>query len=115
MTRRSRARPAGPGRPYGRGLSGWPRLAGLLQRRGPPHDLGRVGLEEQLAAAARAERLLSGVPDGRRRTGQVGVGGPELLRGRTPRLRRDEHLAGAVAAEIAVKLGSKHRWPPDLV
>src|SRR5205814_7057028 len=89
-------------------------LAGLLQWRAPADDLVGVALEEQLATAAGAERLLSGIPDRRPRAGEVGICGPQLVRGRTPRLRRDEHLAGAVSAEIAIKLGSKHRWPPDL-
>src|SRR5688572_25313275 len=89
----------------GRGL----RLARALQRAalvGADH-LVLETLEEKLPAAAGAERLVTVVPDGRLPPGDVVVSGAKLLNGRPARARGHEHLAQAVAAEIAVKLSSK--------
>src|SRR5712691_1667002 len=70
-------------------------------------DLVLETLEEELPTAARAEGLVAVVPDGRLATADVVVGGAQLFNGRPARARRHEHLAQAVAAEIAVELSSK--------
>src|SRR5436190_13078935 len=79
---------------------------------GPAHDLVLEALEEELATAARAERLLGLTPGGLLAARLV-VRGTKLVHGRAPRLRGHEHLAETVAAEIAVELSSNsHRGPP---
>jgi len=64
-------------------------------------------LEEKLPAAARTKRLVTVVPDRGLAAANVVVGGAKLLDRRPARARGDEHLAEAVAAEIAVELSSK--------
>jgi hypothetical protein len=85
------------------------RLAGALQRATlvGSDDLVLETLEEKLPAAAWAERLITVVPDGRLPTREAVVRGAKLLNGRPARARGYEHLAQAVAAEIAIKLSSK--------
>src|SRR5437667_11536550 len=85
------------------------RLACALQRAtlvGADH-LVLETLEKKLPAAARAEGLVTVVPNGRLSAADVLVGGAQLLNGRPARTRGYEYLAQAVAAEIAVKLSSK--------
>src|SRR5213593_2128413 len=84
--------------------------AGLLQpapiRR--TDDLVLEPLEEKLAAAAGAKRLVAVVPEGLLAPGYGRVGRTELVdRGPAP-ARGDEHLAEAVPAEVAVELRAKH-------
>ena len=85
------------------------RSARALQRAAlvRPDDLVLETLEEQLPATAWAERLVTVGPDGSLTTVNVVVGGAELGNGRPARARGNEHLAQAVTAEIAIKLGSK--------
>src|SRR5205823_14277094 len=80
-----------------------------------PQRAARVGaddlvietLEKKLPTTARAEGLVTVVPSGRLSAADVLVGGAQLVNGRPARTRGYEHLAQAVAAEIAVKLSSK--------
>jgi hypothetical protein len=68
-------------------------------------DLVLKALEEELPAAARAERLIRVVPDGGlAATG--GVRGPELLERGTAGAGRHQDLPESMSAEIAVKLGT---------
>jgi len=64
-------------------------------------------LEEQLAAAARAERLVAVIPDRCVTAPDVGVSRTKLLDRGPAGIGGHDDLAQAVAAEIAVKLGSK--------
>jgi hypothetical protein len=74
---------------------------------GSADDLVLETLEKKLPAAARAERLVAIVPNWRLATAGVVIRGAKLSDGRPARARRNEHLAEAVAAEIAIKLSSK--------
>jgi hypothetical protein len=68
-------------------------------------DLVLETLEEQLAAAARAEGLIGLVPD-RGLAAAGGVRGPELLERRTPGAGRYQDLPESMSAEIAVELSA---------
>src|SRR5882762_5834003 len=88
--------------------------AGALQRATLlcADDLVLEALEEELAAAARAERLIGLVPD-RRLTAVARVRGPQLLKRRTPGAGRHQDLTESVSTEIAVKLSANsHQRPP---
>src|SRR5947207_15149545 len=95
------------------------RLARALQRATlvGADDLVLETLEKKLPTTARAKGLVTVVPNGRLSAADVLVGGAQLLNGRPARTRRYEHLAQAVAAEIAVKLSSKRHFiakpPPE--
>lgn len=71
------------------------------------HDLVAVLLEEELAAAARAVRLTSLVPDGCDRLGHGRVGDAKLLGCRLTGTGRDKNVPAAVAAEVAVELSTQ--------
>jgi hypothetical protein len=77
-------------------------------------DLVLETLEKKLPAAARAERLIAVVPNGRLSTANAVVGGAKLLNGRPTGARGNEHLAQAVTAEIAVELSSKSHLSRNL-
>jgi hypothetical protein len=62
-------------------------------------------LEEQLSAAARAERLVGLIPD-RRLAPARGIRGPELVERRAAGTGGYEDLTESMSAEIAVKLSS---------
>src|SRR6184192_3145660 len=85
------------------------RLARALQRATlvGADDLVLETLEKELPTTARAQGLVALIPDGRLAIADVVVSGTQLLNGRPARARGHEHLAQAVAAEIAIKLSSK--------
>src|SRR5438309_1862143 len=74
---------------------------------GRPDDLVLEALEKELAAAARAKRLISLGPHGSLATAHVGVCGAQLLHGRPTGSGRDDDLTEAVSAEVAIELGTK--------
>ena len=78
------------------------------------NDLVLETLEEQLPTAARAERLISVVPNGRLSTDDAVICGAKRLNGRPARARGNEHLAQTVTAEIAVELSSKSHLSRNL-
>jgi hypothetical protein len=88
--------------------------AGALQRAAllRADDLVLETLEEELATASRAERLIGLVPD--RRLAATGrVCSPQLLERRTPGTGRNQDLTESMSAEIAVKLSTNsHQRPP---
>lgn len=86
-----------------------PWSARSLQRAplGGSDDLVLEALEEELPAAAGAERLIAVVPDGGLAAANAVVRGAKLRNGRSARARAYENLAQAVTAEVAVELSSK--------
>jgi hypothetical protein len=68
-------------------------------------DLVLESLEEQLSAAARAERLFRLVPD-RGLAPPGGISGPKLLQRRTAGTGRHEDLPESMPTEIAVELSA---------
>jgi hypothetical protein len=60
-------------------------------------------LEEELSAAARAERLLGGVPH-RGLATTCGVRGPKLLERRPTGAGRHQDLPESMSAEVAIEL-----------
>jgi len=73
------------------------------------NDLVVEALEEELSAAARAERLVGSAPF-RLLAAMRGICGLQLLDRGLARLRRHDHLAEAVTTEVAVELSTySHR------
>jgi hypothetical protein len=82
-------------------------LARLLQNApiGSAHDLVLESLEEELPAAARAERLIRVAPRGSLAAG-LRIRDTELLDGRTARLCGHQDLPESMSAEVAVELST---------